>query len=156
MDRGRVLVDLDEHEKRVLTSLIEAAAAALVDTTDAARGRLLPDGYREDAEAAAEFARYTRDDLRRSKLDAIGAMLATLDAAAARRIPLDHDEADSWARVLTDVRLVLAERAGIRHDDDLPSDPDQHRIYAWTGHLQWSLVQALDRLERKSRGAGRV
>lgn len=156
VDRGRILLDLDTDERRTLDGLLEVTASALVDLDDPARVRLLPDGYRGDAEAAAEFARYTRDDLRRAKLDAIGCMLATLESTAAPRIPLEHEEADSWARVLTDVRTVLADRAGIRTDLDTPGDPDLARLYGWLGHLQWSLVEALDRLERKAKRAGRL
>lgn len=156
VDRGRVVVDLSADERRVLADLAQATAGALIEIRDPARVRLLPDGYRDDPDAAAEFARYTRDDLRRGKLDGIGTLLATLDSAGAARIALEHTEADVWARVLTDVRIVVAERAGIRTDDDLPEDPALGQLYSWLAHLQWSLVEALDRVERKGRRGGRV
>ncbi|MBI5161383.1 MAG: DUF2017 family protein [Micrococcales bacterium] len=156
VDRGRILVDLDAEERRLLGGLLQTATDALIDTADPARARLLPDGYRGDADAAAEFARYTRDDTRRDKLSRIGGMRATLDAATAARIPLDHEDADAWARVLTDVRVVVAERAGIRTDDDVPADPVLAQLYGWLGHLQWSLVEALDRVERKGRRGRRL
>lgn len=154
VDRGAILVDLALDERRILTSLAEATATVLVDPAEPARARLLPDGYRDDPEAAAEFARYTRDDVRRGKLDRIRSLVAGLDSAAPR-IVLDRDAADAWARTLTDVRLALAERAGIREDGDEPADAETAAVYDWLGALQWRLVDALDRLERKGRDGRR-
>lgn len=126
--------------------------------------RLFPDAYPDDSDAAAEFRSLTHDDLAESKADAARRMLAALLAAGnaetARRrrrgrhdIPLDDELAQVLLRNLTDVRLLLAERLGIEHDDDhghpgqeFRTDRDQ---YHWLGAVQESLVQALyGRLER--------
>lgn len=154
VDRGAILLDLSADERRVLADLAGSTARALVDPDDAARARLLPDGYRDDPDAAAEFARYTRDDVRRGKLDRIRSLLARLEDPAGR-IRLERDDADAWARTLTDVRVALAERAGIREDGDVPEEPETAVVYEWLGALQWRLVESLDRLERRGRDGRR-
>lgn len=154
VDRGAILLDLSADERRVLADLAGSTARALVDPDDPARARLLPDGYRDDPDAAAEFARYTRDDVRRGKLDRIRSLLARLEDPAGR-IRLERDDADAWARTLTDVRVALAERAGIREDGDVPEEPETAVVYEWLGALQWRLVESLDRLERRGRDGRR-
>jgi hypothetical protein len=83
---------------------------------DPALARLLPTGNRQDAQAAAEFRRLTEHGLRvrkRSSLDRAGQALN-------RRPPvvLADDEARSLLTGLTDIRLVLAERLGVRTEED--------------------------------------
>ena len=78
--------------------------------------RLLPDGYRDDPEAATEFRRYTDDALRASKLADAQVMTAGLEAAAADpngRIEIDIEEADHWVRAMNDLRLALGVELGI-------------------------------------------
>jgi hypothetical protein len=83
---------------------------------DPALARLLPDASRDDAEAAAEFRRFTERGLRTRKHDA----LRTASASLGRGSPavLSDAEATAWLTSLTDVRLVLAERLGLRTDSD--------------------------------------
>jgi len=83
---------------------------------DPALARLLPDAHRDDPEAAAEFRRYTESGLRTRKREGLGLVLRSLDRGAPVR--LDDTEARAWLVALTDVRLVLAERIGLRTDDD--------------------------------------
>ena len=83
---------------------------------DPALARLLPDAHRDDPEASAEFRRYTESGLRSRKREGLGLVLRTLDRGPAVR--LDDTEASAWLVALTDVRLVLAERIGLRTDED--------------------------------------
>ncbi len=88
---------------------------------DPVLARLLPDGYPDDPEAAAEFRRFTDDSLRQGKL---------ADAAALKiglALPVDNDddlievstaEAAQWLRAINDVRLALGVRLGIAEDPD--------------------------------------
>jgi len=83
---------------------------------DPALARLLPDAHRDDPEAAAEFRRYTEAGLRERKRAGLQVALGTLARPAPLR--LNQDEAAAWLVALTDVRLVLAERIGLRTDHD--------------------------------------
>ncbi|WP_088286202.1 DUF2017 family protein [Kineosporia sp. A_224] len=83
---------------------------------DPAVARLLPDANREDPKVSAEFRRLTEAGLRsrkRATLDRAGAALRRPDP-----VVLDADEAQALLKGLTDVRLVLAERLGLRTDQD--------------------------------------
>ncbi|MDQ1295768.1 MAG: hypothetical protein QG608_3655 [Actinomycetota bacterium] len=138
-------VDVDADAKQAPEALQDPALA-----------RLLPTGNRQDAQAAAEFRRLTEHGLRvrkRSSLDRAGQALN-------RRPPvvLADDEARSLLTGLTDIRLVLAERLGVRTEEDTerlsealrslddPSDP-RLALAALFETLAWwqeLLVTALD------------
>lgn len=81
--------------------------------------RLLPDGYRDDPEAALEFRRYTDGALRATKLADADVMKAGLETAADDpdgRIEVEVDEADHWVRALNDLRLSLGVELGVADD----------------------------------------
>ena len=84
---------------------------------DPALRRLLPDASREDPSVSAEFRRLTEADLRSGKVANLLALRAVLDAARPSAVVAAADAA-GVAAALTDVRLVLSERLGIRTDDD--------------------------------------
>jgi hypothetical protein len=84
---------------------------------DPALDRLLPTANRDDDEAAAEFRRLTETGLRRRKADALAEAAETLRHDD--RVRLSEAEARAFLVALTDVRLVLGERMGLRTDDDL-------------------------------------
>ena len=117
---------------------------------DPVLARLLPDGYRDDPEAAGEFRRYTEPALRSAKHQAAREMLDTLPEAGGR-IQLTRDQALSWLKALNDVRLALGVRLGVTEDFEeqwgrlKPDDPQwtAFEVYAWLGAVQESLVQAL-------------
>jgi hypothetical protein len=117
---------------------------------DPVLARLLPDGYRDDPEAAGEFRRYTEHGLRSAKWQAARQMLDTLPDAGGR-VMLDSDAAQAWLKALNDVRLALGVRLGVteefeeqwgrlRADDPLWA---AFEVYAWLGAVQESLVRAL-------------
>jgi hypothetical protein len=85
--------------------------------------RLLPDGYRDDPDAAIEFRRYTDDALRASKLADAQVMKAGLEAASMDRdgwIDVDLEEADQWVRAMNDLRLALGVELGITNEEPQP------------------------------------
>ena len=82
---------------------------------DPVLARLLPDGYRDDAEAAGEFRRYTEPALRSAKYQAAQEMLDTLPESGGR-IQLTQDQALSWLKALNDVRLALGVRLGVTEE----------------------------------------
>lgn len=106
---------------------------------DPALRRLLPDASRDDAEVADEFRRLTQDDLALAKVKRLVALAdALLDDPVARRaaqqggaapaatvapgrptdLVVERAAARDVASALTDARLVVAERLGIRTDED--------------------------------------
>lgn len=112
---------------------------------DPALDRLLPTANREDGEAAAEFRRLTETGLRQRKASALAVASAALrrgdDAdgdAGDDKVRLAEAEARTFLVALTDVRLVLGERMGLRTDEDLDAleaaaaelDPDDPLGYA--------------------------
>jgi len=131
--------------------------AALVGISDSAEepddpvlARLLPDGYRDDPDAAREFRRFTESSLRSAKVESAQMLLETLPAGGGR-IRLRADQAEAWLRSLNDVRLAMGVRLGVTEDfHELIQDigPDDARygyahIYDWLSILQASLVEAL-------------
>jgi hypothetical protein len=129
---------------------------------DPAVRRLLPDGSL-DPEQAAEFRRFTEGDLRERKIDGLHAWWAALTTPGGRlgdAVAVPTGEAPAVAAAMTDVRLVLAERLGVRTDEDgerlyaeLAQDPGRDRaaqvrhafvgVYAVLSELQESLVGAM-------------
>ncbi|MFN8045906.1 MAG: DUF2017 domain-containing protein [Dermatophilaceae bacterium] len=121
---------------------------------DPALQRLLPYGNRQDDEAAAEFRRLTEAGLRRRKTDNL---LTSITALRGRgSVELDPAAAQAFLVALTDVRLVLGERLGLRDDADVerleavvPSlEPDDPVVYASAVYdfltwLQESLATAM-------------
>lgn len=147
-DGGEVVIvlELSGVELRLLQTLL-AQYDELVqsDTDDTAVRRLFPAGYRDDPDAAAEFARYTRSGLVETKSANAGALAAALlDSDGA--IELTNDEAECWLPVLTDLRLVIADRIGITADDDPVPDDELGEVYHWLAELQTYLIEALDAL----------
>lgn len=94
----------------------DAGAADAEAGQDPAVARLLPDAHRDDPVVAAEFRRLTEAGLRTRKRNS----LAVASVALRRPAPvvLVRDEACALVKGLTDVRLVLAERLGLRTESD--------------------------------------
>jgi hypothetical protein len=139
-------------EIAALEALLHASPA---DQTPAAPqdpvlARLLPDGYRDDPEAASEFRRFTEPALRSAKQQVAQQMLDTLPDAGGR-VQLTQEQAMAWLKALNDVRLALGIRLGVTEDFEeqwgrLSQDDPQwaaFEVYAWLGAVQESLVQAL-------------
>jgi hypothetical protein len=117
---------------------------------DPVLARLLPDGYRDDPEASAEFRRYTEESLRTAKVAAAQTVLASLPAAGGE-VRLSEMECQQWLRALNDVRLALSVRLGITDEnadlsEHLAADDPRSAyvwVYQWLAYLQDSLIEAL-------------
>jgi len=155
-DGERIVVELSPEEADVLSGSARELTAMLAGpdarASDPAVRRLLPDAYRDDPEASAEFARYTRDDLTAAKTaaaDEVATAIQTAVAAGGRRasVTLDRAAVTTWLRTLTDLRVTLAERLGIRTDSDAAPRRGVGALYWWLGELQELLVLAADRID---------
>lgn len=85
---------------------------------DPALERLVPTANRQDDQAAAEFRRLTEDGLRRRKAANLATAIAALGGTS-DALELPQPDAVAMLVALTDVRLVLGERLGLREDDDV-------------------------------------
>ncbi|GAB3130240.1 DUF2017 family protein [Glaciibacter psychrotolerans] len=142
------------------TQLIELLTDASDDPdvagSDPAIQRMLPDAYLTDPEAAAEFRRFTADDLMAGKIhnattvfDSLTTAQDSADAAEFAVIVLTPDQVQSWLRTLTDLRLTLAARLKITPDGRFGLQGSDAaflgELYEWLGMVQESVVYAIDR-----------
>ncbi|KUL35724.1 hypothetical protein ADL22_26345 [Streptomyces sp. NRRL F-4489] len=132
--------------------------------SDPVLARLFPDAYGgpdtvpDDGvrAAAAEFRRYTENDLRARKREDALALIRALDGLSAEDggavLRLKPDECRRWLGALNDLRLAIGTRLEVTDEDDggellrLPdSDPRKPMVlaYFWLGGLQETLVEAL-------------
>ena len=142
--------DLADDDLAAFEAMLHGGPGDSRTPEDPVLARLLPDGYRDDPEAAGEFRKYTEPALRSAKHQAAQEMLDTLPEAGGR-IQLTRDQAQSWLKALNDVRLALGVRLGVTEEFEeqwgrlKPDDPQwtAFEVYAWLGAVQESLVQAL-------------
>lgn len=88
------------------------------EPSDPALARLLPPASRDDADQAAEFRRLTEHGLRQRKAATLSTAIAALESATPPKIEIDLDQGRALAIGLTDARLILGERLGLRTDED--------------------------------------
>ena len=131
--------------------------AAVGEERDPALDRLLPDAHRGDDAVAAEFRRLTEEGLRQRK----SCEPRRRDGAACRGASMTRSrstkpQAPAFLMALTDVRLLLGERMGMRTEEDaerlheamevIDDDDPLGYAMAWYDFLTWlqeTLTQAL-------------
>lgn len=149
--------DLDDAE--LLATLARQVAVLIADRgepgDDPVLDRLLPDAYRDNAEHAAEFRRFTESELGDQKIANALVISESLEVPPGGKnvtVRLDAGDAMAWLRALTDIRLALGARLAL-NDDGVPTagtpDADQssltYAIYSWLSAVQESLVRAVAR-----------
>jgi len=140
---GEIVLEFAEGEAGVLRSLVdqylEVVGADPGD--DPAHARLFPAAYRHDPAASDEFATYTRAGLIDRKAANAAQLSLALDEEVVRLRP---EQAERWLPVLTDLRLVIADRLGILTDEDETPDTPAGEVYVWLGYLQESIITLLE------------
>jgi hypothetical protein len=139
-----------------MPSFQEATDPRLEGPRDPALERLLPPAHREDEAVAAEFRRLTEQGLRERKTANLTTAVDALRDADGDKVVLSAAQAQALVVALTDVRLLLGERLGLRTDDDAEAlaqrldDAEQDdpamllaAYYDFMTWLQESLTQAL-------------
>jgi hypothetical protein len=139
-----------------LPRLSELADDAPQLPRDPALERLLPSAHRDDPGLAAEFRRLTEHGLREGKAANLASAISALQDAVGDKVRLDQEQAEAMVVALTDVRLLLGERLGLRTDEDADAlqdrleaaaeDDPQLYLAAYYDFLTWlqeSLIQAL-------------
>ena len=119
--------------------------------SDPALARLLPEGYRDDPEAAAELRRLTHSDIRDAKQRSAAVLMDTVPAEGGR-VRLDEELVMAWTAALNDLRLVLGTRLDVTEETEpfgglAPDDPSAapFAVYHWLTGLQDDLVSTLIR-----------
>jgi hypothetical protein len=146
-------------EVNVLRKVAAEVVALLTDgfdRTDPVVDRLFPDAYPRHPDDAADYRRFTEGELKTSKIDQAGAILAALPSTGGGEVKLDAESAEAWLRALNDIRLALGVRLEIQDETSLESELDeavlrdptssrvfQLSVYAYLGYLQESLLDAL-------------
>lgn len=129
---------------------------------DPALDRMLPTAHRDDPAMAAEFRRLTEQGLRERKTANLATAISALLAAGDNndkdkdKVRLNLEQAQAMVVALTDVRLLLGERLGLRTDGDAEDLQDRLEAaseddpalylaayYDFMTWLQESLTQAL-------------
>ena len=123
---------------------------------DPALERMLPIAHRGDPAMAAEFRRLTEQGLRERKTANLAAAIEALEGADGDKVRMSLEQAQATVVALTDVRLLLGERLGLRTDEDAEllqdrleaaseDDPELFlaAYYDFMTWLQESLTQAL-------------
>lgn len=138
-----------EGPAEVLPGVLDpfTADAATELPADPALARLLPDAYRDDAEAAAEYRRFTEGELLAKKHAHMSTLLRTLGDGG--EIRLGPEQVHAWLCALNDLRLTLGSRLAIDEGyeamlDSLdPQDPrlPALHLYEWLTALQDALVR---------------
>jgi hypothetical protein len=106
--------------------------------------RLFPPAHADDPEADAAYRRLVGSQLDSGRERAIATVQDTLGNDL-----LSAEEAESWLRVLNDLRLVLGTRLDVQEDtfaaDLRPDDPNAPAlaVYGYLSWIQEQLVAAL-------------
>ena len=143
------LVEPAEASDDPLAALVGLPSGDVTPPDDPVLQRLLPEAYRDDDAAAADFRRYTDSDLRATKRGHATVVLETLPEGGGR-MALDRDQADAWLGSLNDMRLALGTSLGVTEDTDPDDFEEDHparqalEIYGWLGWLQESLLSCLE------------
>jgi hypothetical protein len=141
---------LNAAESAILRDLVEQMRNLVKesDATDPVRGRLFPDAYNDDEDAAA-YRGMTGGDLSALKLEALDRVSESLGQRGPTRVELGQEDAEAWVRSLTDMRLAIGTRLGVTEAvmdrDPDRSDPDFAALQTlhWLGWLQERILEQM-------------
>lgn len=144
-DQMAELLEVSEGDVAIdpLAKLLNMSGSTHI-SEDPALARLFPDGYSDDEHASADFRRFTEQDLRAQKLQALSTVNETLSEWAGKA-SLTQNQALDWLRALNDLRLVLGTRLEITEVEDREHESDEPgmQLYNYLTYLQGTLIDAL-------------
>ena len=140
--KGHVVIDLDEHERRILRDLAEQLRALLLGEREPSLRRLFPAAYPDDAANEREYQALVHGNLLEHRLATLDEFEATLELESLTVEQLEH-----WMSALNDLRLVLGTLLDVS-EDAVEFDPDAddafgHAVYHFLGLLLEQLVEVL-------------
>lgn len=144
-------LQLDEQEAGILRELLKEMRMLLeadIPPADEVLQRLFPRAHEDDGEEEA-YRELVGDELRTVKLEAARVVQESLGTSGPADMSLSRDEAESWLRLLNDIRLAIGTRLEV--DDEKmgreydPNDPEAPAlaILHWLGWLQGSMLEEL-------------
>jgi hypothetical protein len=145
--RGTYRVELPDEERELLRRLLPQLRALVADDDpgDGRTRRLHPPAYTDDDEADADFQRLMREDLVASRVAALEAVEASVDATE-----LDEQQLMSWLGSVNNLRLVLGTVLDVSEELEIGELPDEapdveaYALYAYLSSLLGEIVDALD------------
>ena len=144
--RGTYRVELPDMERDLLRRLLPQLRQLLTEDADDGRTRRLhAPAYLDDDEANSDYQRLMREDLMASRLAALDAVEASIEATE-----LEEQQLMSWLGAVNNLRLVLGTMLDVSEDleigvlpDDAP-DIEAYALYAYLSSLLGEIVDALD------------
>lgn len=133
---------------RRLTDELRSVLRASDDPDDPVIARLFPDAY-EDPEEAREYRELTAETLEAAKLEALTTIRGALGKRGGATADLPPEDAESWIRALTDLRLTLGVHLDVDEEQMAgeldPDDPQAGSLAVlhWLGYLQQTMLEAL-------------
>src|SRR5690606_26825389 len=100
---------VEEPEQQDELAALVGISSSATQPEDPALARLFPDAYTDDAEAAADFRRYTESDLRRHKRENARRVASAIPEWGGE-IVLDAEDVQAWLQTLTDDRRDVGVR----------------------------------------------
>jgi hypothetical protein len=144
---GGFRLDLPAEERQLLRELLPQVRELLAASPEDPRvRRLYPTAFLDDPEKEAEYRRFMHEELVASRVAAVDAVEASLDARE-----LDEGQAIAWMTSLNSVRLVLGTMLDVSEDLDVQGVPDDHpdihsyALYAYLSLLLEELTEAVNR-----------
>lgn len=134
------MVLLGEEERALLVDLAKQFRTVLTLDEDPDLRRLYPAAYANDAERDADYANLVHDDLVRTRIDAVEALIASSAAAY-----IDDEQLIAWMHVLNGLRLLLGTRLDVSEEDGFnPEAPDapSRALLAWLGFVLEEAVES--------------
>jgi hypothetical protein len=141
---GAIRLRLPDDERELLQLLCEELRGRVDEEPDHPDlRRLFPPAHADDPEAEAAYRRLVGNQLDVGRERAIATVEGTL-----RNDMLSTDEAESWLRILNDLRLVLGTRLDVTEEMSFDLDANdpaaaELAVYAYLSWLQEQLVEAL-------------
>ena len=141
---GGIRLRLPDDERELLELLCEELRGRVDEERDHPDlRRLFPPAHADDQEAEDAYRRLVRSQLDVGRERAIATVQRTL-----RNDTLSTEDAESWLRVLNDLRLVLGTRLDVNEEMSFDLDPNdpaaaELAVYAYLSWLQEQLVEAL-------------
>jgi Domain of unknown function (DUF2017) len=145
--RGTYRLELPEEERDLLRRLLPQLRSLLADEGpgDGRTRRLYPPAYADDTDADAEYQGLMREDLVASRLAAIDAVEASVDANE-----LDEQQLLAWLGSVNNLRLVLGTVLDVSEELEIGELPEEtpdvevYALYAYLSSLLGEMVDALD------------
>lgn len=148
-DGKECLVSLDSAQRGLLEQMGLHVRRLLTEGDESGETRsLFPPAYGEDWARQVEFDRLMKDDLSRSHVSALDALLYMVETDR-----VSADQLENFMRAINQIRLVMAKWLDVSNettDEDFPTTDPKHdtwRIYRYFAYMQSEALDALTELE---------